>query len=151
MLMPKRTKWRKQQRGRIRGEAGRGNEVAFGEFGLQSLEPGWVFRGGHPEEFPPLPFQAVAPSPTGEWVAVQIDPGLRLWPTTPSEEARTNLRPCSYGPYVVSKALTTSSTTASRMSAKRSRRDLEVPTWCSTRWVATYSTSRFAAPIAMAA
>lgn len=42
MLMPKRTKWRKQQRGRIRGEAGRGNEVAFGEFGLQSLEPGWV-------------------------------------------------------------------------------------------------------------
>ena len=42
MLMPKRTKWRKQQRGRIRGEACRGNEVAFGQFGLQSLEPGWV-------------------------------------------------------------------------------------------------------------
>lgn len=42
MLMPKRTKWRKQMRGRIRGEASRGNEVAFGEFGLQSLEPGWV-------------------------------------------------------------------------------------------------------------
>ena len=42
MLMPKRTKWRKQMRGRIRGEACRGNEVAFGEFGLQSLEPGWV-------------------------------------------------------------------------------------------------------------
>ena len=35
MLMPKRTKWRKQMRGRIRGEATRGNEVAFGEFGLQ--------------------------------------------------------------------------------------------------------------------
>ncbi|MCA8950692.1 MAG: 50S ribosomal protein L16 [Planctomycetes bacterium] len=42
MLMPKRTKWRKQHRGRIRGVACRGNEVAFGEFGLQSLEPGWL-------------------------------------------------------------------------------------------------------------
>ncbi|MBX3462397.1 MAG: 50S ribosomal protein L16 [Planctomycetes bacterium] len=42
MLMPKRTKWRKQMRGRIRGEATRGNEVSFGEFGLQALEPGWL-------------------------------------------------------------------------------------------------------------
>lgn len=42
MLMPKRTKWRKQFRGRIRGEATRGHEVAFGEYGLQALEPGWV-------------------------------------------------------------------------------------------------------------
>ena len=42
MLMPKRTKWRKQMRGKIRGEATRGNEVAFGEYGLQSLEPGWI-------------------------------------------------------------------------------------------------------------
>ena len=42
MLMPKRTKWRKQHRGRIRGVASRGNEVAFGEFGLQALEPGWL-------------------------------------------------------------------------------------------------------------
>jgi hypothetical protein len=42
MLMPKRTKWRKQMRGRIRGEASRGNEVAFGEHGLQALEQGWV-------------------------------------------------------------------------------------------------------------
>lgn len=42
MLMPKRTKWRKQMRGKIRGEATRGNEVSFGEFGLQSLEPGWL-------------------------------------------------------------------------------------------------------------
>ena len=38
MLMPKRTKWRRQQRGRIRGEATRGNTVAFGEFGLQAIE-----------------------------------------------------------------------------------------------------------------
>jgi large subunit ribosomal protein L16 len=42
MLMPKRTKWRRQQRGRIRGEATRGNTVAFGEYGLQAIEPGWV-------------------------------------------------------------------------------------------------------------
>jgi large subunit ribosomal protein L16 len=42
MLMPKRVKYRKQMRGRMRGKAQRGNEVQFGEFGLQSLEPGWV-------------------------------------------------------------------------------------------------------------
>jgi large subunit ribosomal protein L16 len=42
MLMPKRTKWRKQMRGKIRGEATRGNQVSFGEYGLQSLEPGWL-------------------------------------------------------------------------------------------------------------
>jgi len=41
-LMPKRVKHRKQQRGRIRGMATRGNTVAFGEFGLQSMEAGWV-------------------------------------------------------------------------------------------------------------
>jgi large subunit ribosomal protein L16 len=40
--MPKRVKWRKAQKGRIRGNATRGNTVAFGEFGLQSLEPGRV-------------------------------------------------------------------------------------------------------------
>ena len=42
MLLPKRVKYRKQQRGRMRGKAQRGNSVDFGEFGLQSLEPGWV-------------------------------------------------------------------------------------------------------------
>jgi large subunit ribosomal protein L16 len=41
-LMPKRVKHRKQQRGRIRGEATRGNFVVFGEFGLQSLQKGWL-------------------------------------------------------------------------------------------------------------
>ncbi len=41
-LMPKRVKHRKQRRGKIRGNATRGNTVAFGEFGLQSMEPGWV-------------------------------------------------------------------------------------------------------------
>ena len=42
MLMPKRVKFRKQQRGRMRGKAYRGGSVAFGEFGLQALEPAWV-------------------------------------------------------------------------------------------------------------
>lgn len=42
MLMPKRVKHRKQQRGRIRGNATRGNTVSFGEWGLQALEPGWI-------------------------------------------------------------------------------------------------------------
>jgi large subunit ribosomal protein L16 len=40
--MPKRIKYRKQQRGRLRGNATRGNFVAFGEFGLQSLESHWL-------------------------------------------------------------------------------------------------------------
>ena len=42
MLMPKRVKWRKQMRGRMKGKAHRGAEVSFGDFGLQALEPGWV-------------------------------------------------------------------------------------------------------------
>lgn len=42
MLAPKRIKWRKQQKGRIRGNATRGNSVAFGQFGLQSLDPAWI-------------------------------------------------------------------------------------------------------------
>jgi len=42
MLMPKRVKYRKQHRGRMRGRALRGAEVSFGEYGLQALEPGWV-------------------------------------------------------------------------------------------------------------
>ncbi len=41
-LMPKRVKHRKSQRGRIRGNATRGNKVVFGEFGLQSMEGGWI-------------------------------------------------------------------------------------------------------------
>jgi len=40
--MPKRIKFRKQMRGRLRGNATRGNYVAFGDYGLQALEPHWV-------------------------------------------------------------------------------------------------------------
>ena len=42
MLQPKRVKHRKQQRGKRRGLAMVGNEVSFGEFGIQALEPGWI-------------------------------------------------------------------------------------------------------------
>ncbi|NJK63768.1 MAG: 50S ribosomal protein L16 [Synechococcaceae cyanobacterium SM2_3_1] len=42
MLSPKRTKFRKQQRGRMRGKATRGNKLDFGEFGLVALEPSWI-------------------------------------------------------------------------------------------------------------
>jgi large subunit ribosomal protein L16 len=42
MLMPKRVKYRKQMRGRMKGKAYRGAEVNFGDFGLKALEPGWI-------------------------------------------------------------------------------------------------------------
>jgi len=42
MLMPKRVKYRKAQRGRMKGTAQRGSTLAFGEYGLKALEPGWV-------------------------------------------------------------------------------------------------------------
>ena len=42
MLLPKRVKYRKQMRGRMKGKATRGNVVSNGEFGLQALEPAWV-------------------------------------------------------------------------------------------------------------
>ena len=42
MLMPKRVKYRKAHRGRMKGKAHRGAEVSFGEFGLQALEPAWI-------------------------------------------------------------------------------------------------------------
>jgi large subunit ribosomal protein L16 len=41
-LMPKRVKWRKSQRGKVRGVANKGNTVAFGEFGIQCLGTGWI-------------------------------------------------------------------------------------------------------------
>lgn len=42
MLMPKKTKYRKQQRGRRRGKARRGSDLSYGEYGLQALEPCWL-------------------------------------------------------------------------------------------------------------
>ena len=42
MLMPKRVKYRKKQRGRMKGNAQKGNYIAFGDFGLKTLESGWI-------------------------------------------------------------------------------------------------------------
>ena len=42
MLMPKKVKYRKQQKGRLRGKAWRGGELAFGQFGLKVMEPGFI-------------------------------------------------------------------------------------------------------------
>ena len=42
MLLPKRVKHRKQFRGRMKGNANKGNTVAFGEYGLAALEPSWI-------------------------------------------------------------------------------------------------------------
>ena len=42
MLMPKRVKYRRVHRGRMKGKATRGNKISYGEFGLQALEPAWI-------------------------------------------------------------------------------------------------------------
>ncbi|HZD39352.1 MAG TPA: 50S ribosomal protein L16 [Terriglobales bacterium] len=42
MLLPKKTKYRKQQRGRMRGPAKGGSKVEYGEYGLKAMEPGWI-------------------------------------------------------------------------------------------------------------
>ena len=42
MLMPKKVKWRKQSRGRMRGQTKGGAMFSFGEFGLKAMEPGWI-------------------------------------------------------------------------------------------------------------
>ena len=42
MLLPKRVKYRRQQRGRLKGKASRGNVVNYGDYGLQALEPAWI-------------------------------------------------------------------------------------------------------------
>jgi large subunit ribosomal protein L16 len=42
MLMPKRVKYRRQQRGRMKGRALRGNKVTYGEYGLMAMEPAWI-------------------------------------------------------------------------------------------------------------
>ena len=42
MLQPKRTKFRKMQKGRVKGLAHRGHRLAFGTFGIKSMEPGWI-------------------------------------------------------------------------------------------------------------
>lgn len=119
MLMPKRVKYRKQMRGRMRGKASRGAEISFGEYGLQALEPCWmtsrqieaarraivrsVRRGGKLwiRIFPDKPVTAKAAETrmgsgkgaVDHWVAV-VKPGRVLFEITgvPEEAAREALR-----------------------------------------------------------
>jgi len=123
MLMPKRVKYRKEQRGRMRGKAHRGSNLAFGEYGLQALEPIWLTnrqieagrvaltrylkRGGKVwvNVFPSKP---VTSKPTetrmgkgkgapSKWVAV-IRPGRVLYELSgvPEDEAREAMRLASH-------------------------------------------------------
>lgn len=119
MLMPKRVKYRKQMRGRMKGKASRGAVVAFGDYGLQALEPCWmtsrqiesarraivryIRRGGKVwiRVFPDKPVTAKAAETrmgsgkgaVDHWVAV-IKPGRVLFEMTgvPEEDAREALR-----------------------------------------------------------
>jgi len=119
MLMPKRVKYRKQMRGRMKGRASRGAEISFGEYGLQALEPCWmtsrqieaarraivryVRRGGKVwiRVFPDKPVTA-KPAETrmgsgkgsvDHWVAV-IKPGRVLFEIAgvPEEDAKQAMR-----------------------------------------------------------
>ena len=123
MLLPKRTKYRKQHRGRMKGKAGRGNTLSFGEFGLQALEPCWmtsrqieaarraivrhVKRGGKLwiRVFPDKPVTA-KPAETrmgggkgavDHWVAV-VKPGRMIFEMSgvPEEAAREAMRLASH-------------------------------------------------------
>jgi large subunit ribosomal protein L16 len=123
MLMPKRVKYRKEQRGRMRGKAYRGGHLTFGEYGLQALEPAWltnrqieagrvaitryVKRGGKVwvNVFPSKP---VTTKPTesrmgkgkgtpSKWVAV-VRPGRIVYELegVPEDEAREAMRLASH-------------------------------------------------------
>lgn len=119
MLMPKRTKYRKQHRGRMRGKATRGNTLSFGDYGLQALEPCWmtsrqieaarraivrrVKRGGKLwiRVFPDKPVTARAAETrmgkgkgaVDHWVAV-VKPGRMIFEMSgvPEEDAREAMR-----------------------------------------------------------
>ena len=123
MLMPKRVKYRRVQRGRMTGKATRGNTVTYGEFGLQAVEPSWITsnqieaarvamtrytkRGGQVwiKIFPDKPVtQKPAETRMGSgkgspeyWVAV-VKPGRVLFEMAgvPEEVAREALRQASH-------------------------------------------------------
>jgi large subunit ribosomal protein L16 len=123
MLMPKRTKYRKQHRGRMKGKANRGNTLSFGDYGLQALEPCWmtsrqieaarraivrrVKRGGKLwiRVFPDKPVTARAAETrmgkgkgaVDHWVAV-VKPGRMIFEMSgvPEEDAREAMRLASH-------------------------------------------------------
>ena len=123
MLMPKRVKYRKIMRGRRRGVASRGNEVSFGEYGLQALEPAWVSsrqieaarraivryarRGGklwirifpdHPVTKRPAETRMGGGKGAVEYWAAVVRPGLMLFEVSglPEQEAREAMRLAAY-------------------------------------------------------
>ena len=79
MLLPKRVKYRRVQRGRMKGKATRGNKVTYGDYGLQALEPAWITsqpdRGGPCRHDPLLQ-------------TFQVRSGSRFSPTSPSRRSR---------------------------------------------------------------
>lgn len=123
MLLPKRVKYRRVQRGRMKGKATRGNTITYGEYGLQALEPAWISsaqieaarvamtryikRGGQVwiKIFPDKPItQKPAETRMGSgkgspeyWVAV-VKPGRVLFEIAgvPEEAAREALRLASH-------------------------------------------------------
>ena len=123
MLMPKRVKYRRVHRGRMKGKATRGNKITYGEYGLQALEPAWITsnqieaarramtryikRGGNIwiKVFPDKPVtEKPAETRMGSgkgspeyWVAV-VKPGRILFEMggVPEEVAREAMRLASY-------------------------------------------------------
>ena len=123
MLMPKRVKYRRQQRGRRKGKAHRGSEINFGEFGIKALEPAWltnkqieaarvaltrhIKRGGKVwiRIFPDKPVTAKpaetrmgkGKGPVDHWVAV-VRPGRILFELggVPEDAAREAMRLASH-------------------------------------------------------
>ena len=114
MLIPKRVKYRRVQRGRMKGKASRGNTIAYGQFGLQACEPAWITnnqieaariamtrylkRGGRVwiKIFPDKPAETRMGSGKGSpeyWVAV-VKPGRILFEIAdvPEELAREAMR-----------------------------------------------------------
>ena len=102
MLLPKRVKHRRVQRGRMTGKAMRGNKVSYGDFGLVALEPAWITanqieaariamtryikRGGQVwiKIFPDKPVNQVSPLKPA-WVPVKVLPSIGLPLLSPAE------------------------------------------------------------------
>ena len=123
MLMPKRVKYRKQQRGSMKGRAYRGNKVTYGEFGIMAMEPSWItsnqieaariamtrhIRRGGDVWIKVFPDKPVSAKPIGTrmgsgkgapeyWVAV-VKPGRVMFEIAgvPEETAREALRLASH-------------------------------------------------------
>lgn len=100
MLMPKRVKRRRQFRGRMKGKANKGNTIAYGEYGLVALEPGWITsnqieaarvamtryirRGGKVwvDIFPHKPVTKKPVKPV--WAAVKVPPSIGWLSSSPA-------------------------------------------------------------------